>query len=153
MELVVRKNDLLRELQLFQGIVEREEHHSDPGQRAGRRRRTDNVRMLATDLEVALRSTCAAIGGEARFADAAGQEALRDRQGAAGHRRPHRRRSRAGVKVAADRFGVAHADAAEGRLPGPAGRRQRLEVLPRARCREMVSRRTSPSPGKTRATS
>jgi DNA polymerase-3 subunit beta len=59
MELVVRKNELLRELQLFQGIVERK--NTIPilanvlieanGQ---------EVRMLATDLEVALRSKCQA---------------------------------------------------------------------------------------------
>jgi len=59
MELVVRKNDLLRELQLFQGIVERKNTipilanvliEADG----------DEVRMLATDLEVALRSRCPA---------------------------------------------------------------------------------------------
>ncbi len=59
MELVVRKNDLLRELQLFQGIVERK--NTIPilanvlleaqGQ---------EMRMLATDLEVGLRSKCQA---------------------------------------------------------------------------------------------
>jgi hypothetical protein len=43
MELVVRKNDLLRELQLFQGIVERKNTIPDPGQRAdgSQRRRVD----------------------------------------------------------------------------------------------------------------
>ena len=59
MELVVRKNDLLRELQLFQGIVERKNTipilanvliDANGSQ----------VRLLATDLEVALRSTCSA---------------------------------------------------------------------------------------------
>jgi DNA polymerase-3 subunit beta len=57
MELVVRKNDLLRELQLFQGIVERKNTipilanvliDAAEGQ----------VRFLATDLEVGLRSQC-----------------------------------------------------------------------------------------------
>ena len=59
MELVVRKTDLLRELQLFQGIVERKntipilanvliEAHGD------------EVKLLATDLEVGLRSRCPA---------------------------------------------------------------------------------------------
>jgi DNA polymerase III subunit beta len=59
MELVVRKNDLLRELQLFQGIVERK--NTIPilanvllDAKGG------EVRFLATDLEVALRSKCAA---------------------------------------------------------------------------------------------
>src|SRR6476620_174986 len=59
MELVVRKTDLLRELQLFQGIVERKNTipilanvliEADG----------EKVRLLATDLEVGLRSTCAA---------------------------------------------------------------------------------------------
>src|SRR3972149_4166734 len=59
MELVVRKTDLLRELQLFQGIAERKNTipilanvliEADG----------DQVRLLATDLEVGLRSTCAA---------------------------------------------------------------------------------------------
>src|SRR5712671_2090277 len=59
MELVVRKADLLRELQLFQGIVERKNTipilanvliEADG----------DHVRLLATDLEVGLRSRCPA---------------------------------------------------------------------------------------------
>ncbi|HVL68828.1 MAG TPA: DNA polymerase III subunit beta [Vicinamibacterales bacterium] len=59
MELVVRKTDLLRELQLFQGIVERKNTipilanvliEADG----------DQVRLLATDLEVGLRSRCSA---------------------------------------------------------------------------------------------
>ena len=59
MELVVRKNDLLRELQFFQGIVERKNTipilanvllEAD-GQ---------HVQLLATDLEVSLRSRCEA---------------------------------------------------------------------------------------------
>jgi DNA polymerase III subunit beta len=59
MELVVRKNDLLRELQLFQGIVERKNTIPilanvliDA--------KADQMSLLATDLEVGLRSTCAA---------------------------------------------------------------------------------------------
>ena len=59
MELVVRKTDLLRELQLFQGIVERKNTipilanvliEADG----------DQVKLLATDLEVGLRSRCPA---------------------------------------------------------------------------------------------
>jgi DNA polymerase III subunit beta len=59
MELVVRKTDLLRELQLFQGIVERKNTipilanvliEADGNE----------VKLLATDLEVGLRSRCAA---------------------------------------------------------------------------------------------
>jgi DNA polymerase III subunit beta len=59
MELVVRKTDLLRELQLFQGIVERKNTipilanvliEADGNE----------VKLLATDLEVGLRSRCSA---------------------------------------------------------------------------------------------
>ena len=59
MEILVRKNDLLRELQLFQGIVERKNtirilanvliEAND-----------DAVHLMGTDLEVALRSKCTA---------------------------------------------------------------------------------------------
>src|SRR5689334_11197707 len=59
MEFVVRKNDLLRELQLFQGIVERKNTIPilanvliDAG--------AEGIRLLATDLEVGLRSACEA---------------------------------------------------------------------------------------------
>jgi DNA polymerase-3 subunit beta len=59
MELVVRKTDLLRELQLFQGIVERKNTIPILAnvliEAAG-----NEVKLLATDLEVALRSRCPA---------------------------------------------------------------------------------------------
>ena len=59
MELVVRKNDLLRELQLFQGIVERK--NTIPILANVLMDAKDGeVRLLATDLEVALRSKCQA---------------------------------------------------------------------------------------------
>jgi DNA polymerase III subunit beta len=59
MELVVRKNDLLRELQLFQGIVERK--NTIPILANVLMDAKDGeVRFLATDLEVALRSKCPA---------------------------------------------------------------------------------------------
>ena len=59
MELVVRKGDLLHELQLFQGIVERKNTIPILAnvliEAEGK-----EVQLLATDLEVALRSRCAA---------------------------------------------------------------------------------------------
>ena len=59
MELVVRKTDLLRELQLFQGIVERKNTIPILAnvliEASG-----EQVKFLATDLEVGLRSKCAA---------------------------------------------------------------------------------------------
>jgi DNA polymerase-3 subunit beta len=59
MELVVRKNDLLRELQLFQGIVERKNTIPILAN-VLMEARGEEVRLLATDLEVGLRSRCAA---------------------------------------------------------------------------------------------
>src|SRR5262245_54177803 len=59
MELVVRKTDLLRELQLFQGIVERK--NTIPILANVLIEATgDEVKFLATDLEVGLRSRCTA---------------------------------------------------------------------------------------------
>ena len=59
MELVVRKNDLLRELQLFQGIVERK--NTIPILANVLMDAKDGeVKFLATDLEVGLRSKCTA---------------------------------------------------------------------------------------------
>jgi DNA polymerase-3 subunit beta len=63
MELVVRKNELLRELALFQGIVERK--NTIPILANVLIEANGNeVRMLATDLEVALRSRCTASVGK-----------------------------------------------------------------------------------------
>jgi len=59
MELVVRKNELLRELQLFQGIVERKNTIPILANVLVEAK-GDEIRMLATDLEVALRSRCPA---------------------------------------------------------------------------------------------
>jgi DNA polymerase-3 subunit beta len=57
MELVVRKTDLLRELQLFQGIVERK--NTMPVLANVLMRASDGqVEMVATDLDVGLRSLC-----------------------------------------------------------------------------------------------
>ena len=75
MELVVRKNDLLRELQLFQGIVERKntipilanvlmEAKGRGGSAAGDRPRSRSSQPLH------------GLGDEERLADASGEEAL-----------------------------------------------------------------------------
>ena len=60
MELVARKNDLLRELQLFQGIVERKNTIPILAN-VLMEAKGDQVSFLATDLEVGLRSKCAAM--------------------------------------------------------------------------------------------
>jgi DNA polymerase-3 subunit beta len=59
MELVVRKAELLRELQLFQGIVERKNTIPILAN-VLLEAEADEVKLLATDLEVGLRSRCAA---------------------------------------------------------------------------------------------
>ena len=59
MKLVVRKNDLLRELQLFQGIIERKNTIPILAN-VLLEAKGKEVCLLATDLEVALRSRCAA---------------------------------------------------------------------------------------------
>src|SRR3982751_577136 len=57
MDLVVRKNDLLRELQFFQGIVERKNTIPILAN-VLIEAKGDEVKLLATDLEVGLRSRC-----------------------------------------------------------------------------------------------
>jgi DNA polymerase-3 subunit beta len=59
MELVVQKNALLRELQLFQGIVERKNTIPILAN-VLMEAKGDEIRLLATDLEVGLRSKCQA---------------------------------------------------------------------------------------------
>ena len=59
MELVVRKNDLLRELQFYQGIVERKNTIPILAN-VLIEAKGNEVRFLATDLEVGLRSKCSA---------------------------------------------------------------------------------------------
>ena len=79
--------------------------------------------MLATDLEVGAAQPLRGGGRQRRLADAAGEEALRDRQGAAGDRRPHRgrqeRREGRGRPVR-----LAHADAAARGFSDAAGSRR-----------------------------
>jgi DNA polymerase-3 subunit beta len=102
MELVVRKTDLLRELQLFQGIVERKNTipilanvliEADG----------DQVKLLATDLEVGLRSKCAASvakGGSLTLPAKKLYEIIK----ALPDTDVRIEENKSGVKVAADRF-------------------------------------------------
>jgi DNA polymerase-3 subunit beta len=102
MELVVRKADLLRELQLFQGIVERKNTipilanvliEADG----------DQVRLLATDLEVGLRSRCQASvtkGGSLTLPAKKLYEIIK----ALPETDVRIEEDKSGVKVAADRF-------------------------------------------------
>ena len=121
MELVVRKNDLLRELQLFQGIVERKNTipilanvllDAKDGE----------VRFLATDLEVALRSRCDATVTKPGALTLPAKKlfeivrSLPDTDIRIAE-------DKSGVKVAADRFDSRIQTLPEGRLSDPSGRR------------------------------
>ncbi len=102
MELVVRKTDLLRELQLFQGIVERK--NTIPILANVLIEATgDEVKLLATDLEVGLRSRCAAAvskGGSLTLPAKKLYEIVK----ALPETDVRIEEDRNGVKVAADRF-------------------------------------------------
>jgi DNA polymerase-3 subunit beta len=102
MELVVRKNELLRELQLFQGIVERKNTIPILAN-VLIEAKGDEVRMLATDLEVALRSRChasVAKGGSLTLPAKKLYEILK----ALPETDVRIEEDKKGVKVAADRF-------------------------------------------------
>jgi len=60
MDLSVRKSDLLRELQLFQGIIERKNTIPVLANILIETKGNNEVQLLATDLEVGLRSKCPA---------------------------------------------------------------------------------------------
>jgi DNA polymerase-3 subunit beta len=102
MELVVRKTDLLRELQLFQGIVERK--NTIPILANVLIEATgDEVKLLATDLEVGLRSKCTAAvskGGSLTLPAKKLYEIIK----ALPETDVRIEQDRNGVKVAADRF-------------------------------------------------
>src|SRR5688572_28989043 len=102
MELVVRKTDLLRELQLFQGIVERK--NTIPILANVLIEANGNeVKLLATDLEVGLRSRCTAAvtkGGSLTLPAKKLYEIIK----ALPETDVRIEEDRNGVKVAADRF-------------------------------------------------
>jgi DNA polymerase-3 subunit beta len=139
MELVVRKNDLLRELQLFQGIVERKNTIPilanvliDA--------KGNEVRFLATDLEVALRSSCAATVSKPgsltlpakkffEIVKALPETDIRISD------------DKSGVKVAADRFDSRMQTLPREDFPAlPEGGKAPVEQLPRAAMKEMIAK-------------
>jgi DNA polymerase III subunit beta len=102
MELVVRKTDLLRELQLFQGIVERKNTIPILANVLLEANGAE-VKMLATDLEVGLRSKCTATvskGGSLTLPAKKLYEIIK----ALPETDVRIEEDRGGVKVAADRF-------------------------------------------------
>jgi DNA polymerase-3 subunit beta len=139
MELVVRKTELLRELQLFQGIVERKNTIPILAN-VLIEAKGDEVSMLATDLEVALRSHCKASVGKSGTLTLPAKK-LYEIIKALPETDVKISEDKNGVKVAADRF-----DSRMQTLPREdfptlpdAGGKTRA-VLPRAALKEMVAR-------------
>src|SRR6478752_3687151 len=139
MELVVRKTDLLRELQLFQGIVERKNTIPILAnvllEAAG-----GEVKMLATDLEVGLRSKCAATVSKPGSLTLPAKK-LYEIVKALPETDVRIEEDKGGVKVAADRFDsrmqtLPREDFPTLPDPGGAG----TTALPRAALREMVAK-------------
>ncbi len=102
MELVVRKNDLLKELQFFQGIVERKNTIPILAN-VLMEAKGEDVRMAATDLEVGLRCHCAAsiaTGGSLTLPAKKLYEIIKELPETDVRIEEHK----GGVKIAADRF-------------------------------------------------
>src|SRR2546421_2014580 len=139
MELVVGKNQLLRELQLFQGIVERKNTIPILAN-VLMEAKGDEVRMLATDLEVALRSRCQAAVTKSGSLTLPAKK-LYEIIKALPETDVRIEQDKNGVKVAADRFDsrmqtLPREDFPT--LPEPSGTKRAM--LPRAALREMVEK-------------
>ena len=139
MELVARKADLVRELQFFQQIVERKNTIPILAN-VLIEAKGDEVRMLATDLEVALRSRCAASvakGGSLTLPAKKLYEIIK----ALPETDVRIQEDRNGVKVAADRFDSRMQTLPREDFPTlPDVSGQARATLPRAALREMVSK-------------
>ena len=139
MELVVRKNDLLRELQLFQGIVERKNTIpilANVLMEAG----GDEVRLLATDLEVGLRSKCSASVSKSGSLTLPAKK-LYEIVKALPETDVRIQEDKNGVKVAADRFDSRMQTLPREDFPNlPEATGSYSATLPRAVLREMVAK-------------
>jgi DNA polymerase-3 subunit beta len=139
MELVVRKNDLLRELQLFQGIVERKNTIPILAN-VLMEAKGDEVRFLATDLEVALRSKCQATiakGGSLTLPAKKFYEIVRSLP----ETDIRIAEDKGGVKVAADRFDSRMQTLPREDFPTlPESGGTPSATLPRASVKEMVAK-------------
>lgn len=139
MELVVRKNDLLRELQLFQGIVERKNTIPILAN-VLIEANGDEVRLLATDLEVALRSRCAASVSKPGSLTLPAKK-LYEIVKALPETDVRIEEDKSGVKVAADRFDSRLQTLPREDFPTlPEPTAQHRVSLPRAALRQMVSK-------------
>jgi DNA polymerase-3 subunit beta len=139
MEFVVRRNDLLRELQLFQGIVERKNTIPILANVLVEAQ-NDQVRFLATDLEVGLRSKCAATvakGGSVTLPAKKSYEIVKSLP----ETDIRVEEDKGGVKVAADRFDSRIQTLPREDFPTlPASSGSPTAVLPSAALREMVAK-------------
>jgi DNA polymerase-3 subunit beta len=139
MELVVRKNDLLRELQLFQGIVER--RNTIPIlANVLMEAKGEKVSFLATDLEVGLRSQCSATiakGGSLTLPAKKLYEIVKSLP----ETDIRIAEEKGGVKVAADRFDSRMQTLPREDFPAlPEAGRAATAMLPREAIKEMIAK-------------
>src|SRR6266446_2166373 len=139
MELVVRKTDLLRELQLFQGIVERKNTIPILANVLFEANGAE-VKMLATDLEVGLRSHCEALvekGGSLTLPAKKLYEIVK----ALPETDVRIEEDKNGVKVAADRFDSRMQTLPREDFPTlPEATGKARATLPKAALQEMVAK-------------
>jgi DNA polymerase-3 subunit beta len=139
MELVVRKNDLLRELQLFQGIVERKNTIPILAN-VLMEAKGEEVKFLATDLEVGLRSKCAASVAKSGSLTLPAKK-LYEIVKSFPETDIRIAEEKGGVKVAADRFDSRMQTLPREDFPTlPEGGGAAVVVLPRAALKEMVAK-------------
>src|SRR5689334_9334102 len=139
MEIVVRKNELLRELQLFQGIVERKNTIPILAN-VLLEAKGDEIRMLATDLEVALRSRCQASVGKSGSLTLPAKK-LYEIVKALPETDVRIESDKSGVRVAADRFDSHMQTLPREDFPSlPDGAGGAKASLPRAALKEMVGK-------------
>jgi DNA polymerase-3 subunit beta len=139
MELVVKKNDLLRELQLFQGIVERKNTIPILAN-VLMEAKGNEIRMLATDLEVGLRSRCDAAVEKAGSLTLPAKK-LYEIVKALPETDVRIAEDKNGVKVAADRFDSRMQTLPREDFPAvPEASGAVSATLPRAALKEMVAK-------------
>ena len=139
MELVVKKNDLLRELQLFQGIVERKNTIPILAN-VLMEAKGNEIRLLATDLEVGLRSRCEAAVDKSGTLTLPAKK-LYEIIKALPETDVRIAEDKNGVKVAADRFDSRMQTLPKEDFPAvPEATGSTNAMLPRAAIKEMVAK-------------
>jgi DNA polymerase-3 subunit beta len=139
MEFVVRKNDLLRELQLFQGIVERKNTIPILAN-VLMEAKGNELHFLATDLEVALRSKCEASVTKPGSLTLPAKK-LYEIVKSLPETDIRIFEEKNGVKIAADRFESRMQTLPKEDFPTlPAATGKSLNTLPRAALKEMVAK-------------